>query len=260
MSGPPIPDLARPPVIAVCAALEQTRWAVWDMPAAVVATNYLEAIRRAGGVALLVPPDPAVIADPDLVLDRVDGLLLIGGPDVDPVRYGADRHDLSEEPVPMRDEMELALVARARARCLPTLGICRGIQVMNVAAGGTLEQHLPDRLGDEAHRRVLGTFAGNEHEVRLEPESLAARACGAALHRVTSHHHQGLAEVGSGLVVTGRAEDGVPEALEDPEAGYFLGVQWHPEADVESRVIASLVCAAAGAAAERPAPAGVRAD
>ncbi|MDH3226868.1 MAG: gamma-glutamyl-gamma-aminobutyrate hydrolase family protein, partial [Thermoleophilia bacterium] len=137
-------------------------------------------------------------------------------------------------------------VRRARERDVPTLGICRGIQVMNIAAGGTIEQHLPDCLGgDEFHRRIIGSFAGNEHDVRLEQGSTAALACGALLHTVTSHHHQAPAQLGDGLVRTGVAmDDGVTEALEDPERHYYLGVQWHPEADQRSSVIGSLVRAA----------------
>lgn len=232
----------------MCATLEQAQWAVWDMPAALVADNYLQAIRDAGGVALMIPVDEAVADQPDIVLDAVDGLLLIGGPDIDPETYGAVRHGETEPPVHARDRMEIALARRARARDIPTLGICRGIQVMNVAAGGTLEQHLPDRLGHEEHRRTIGAFAGNEHEVRLERGSVAEAACGAVLHTVASHHHQGLAEVGSGLAITGRSlDDEVPEAVEDRARRYYLGVQWHPEADQTSAVIGSLVRAAGAA-------------
>jgi putative glutamine amidotransferase len=220
---------------------------VWDLPAAVVADNYLEAVRDAGGIAVVIPPDAAVAAEPDRVLDVLDGLLLIGGPDLDPGTYGAERHPLAEPPVHVRDQMEIALVRRARERDLPTLGICRGIQVMNVAAGGTIEQHLPDRLGNDSHRRTIGAFAGNEHDVRLTEGSTAAHACGALLYTVISHHHQAPGELGEGLVRTGVAvADDVTEALEDPARRYYLGVQWHPEANVRSRVIGSLVRAARG--------------
>jgi putative glutamine amidotransferase len=233
------------PRIGVCAALERARWAVWDMPATLVADNYLAAVREAGGVALLIPPDSAVADDPDVVLDVLDGLLLVGGPDVDPAAYGAVRHPETEPPVHVRDAVEIALVTRARERGIPTLGVCRGIQVMNVAAGGTLEQHLPERLGTEEHRRALGRFAGNEHAVELEAGSAAADACGEPVHTVASHHHQALDRLGRGLVVTGSSPgDGVPEAVEDPDAAYYLGVQWHPEADEGSPVIGSLVRAA----------------
>jgi putative glutamine amidotransferase len=195
---------------------------------------------------MVIPPDGAVADDPGRVLDAIDGLLLIGGPDLEPGTYGADRHPQTEPPVHVRDRMEIALVRRARERNTPTLGICRGIQVMNIAAGGTIEQHLPDRLADDDfHRRITGSFAGNEHDVQLERGSTAALACGAVLHTVISHHHQAPAQLGDGLVQTGVAVgDGVTEALEDPERHYYLGVQWHPEADQRSSVIGSLVRAA----------------
>ena len=132
-------------------------------------------------------------------------------------------------------------------RDLPLLAICRGVQVMNVARGGTLTQHLPEHVGHEEHRRVVGTFEGADHDVRLDPGSLAARVAGEELHATKSHHHQGVDEIGEGLVVTGRAAmDDLPEALEDPELRFALGVQWHPEADETSRLIGALVEEARG--------------
>jgi putative glutamine amidotransferase len=140
----------------------------------------------------------------------------------------------------VRDAYELALVRGALARELPILGICRGMQVLNVAYGGTIEQHLPDALGHEEHRHTPGTFA--DHEVLLVPGSLAARAAGAERTPVKSHHHQGIKEVGSGLEVTGWAtEDDAVEALEDPSCRFVLGVLWHPEEDKDSRLIKALV-------------------
>ena len=232
------------PLIAVSAALERARWGFWDLPAALVAENYLEAVVGAGGLPVILYPEPGLAADPEPALEQVDGLLLLGGPDVDPARYGAQRGPHTEDPVTVRDATEVALVAAATRRDLPVLGICRGMQLINVARGGTLEQHLPDRLGTDEHRRNPGTFAGNEHRVHLAAGSLAARSVGSEAPVVSSHHHQAVARVGDGLVVTGRSEDDVPEALEDPGRRYLLGVQWHPEADPESGVIASLVRAA----------------
>jgi putative glutamine amidotransferase len=230
------------PVIGICAALERARWAVWDLPAALVPMNYVEHVQRAGGLALLIPPDPALTADPGRALERVDALMLIGGPDVDATLYGEAPHPLAEPPAELRDAVEIALLREAAGRGMPVLGICRGMQVLNVAAGGTLRQHLPDDLGHERHRRALGRFAGNEHHVRVEPGSRAREAAGEDRHRVASHHHQGIGAVGARLTVSGRAEeDGVPEALESADGAWVLGVQWHPEADPASGVIAALV-------------------
>jgi putative glutamine amidotransferase len=231
------------PVIGVCAPLERARWAVWDMPAALVAANYLQAVWAAGGSTLLLPPDPALAGNPDDALRLLDGLLLVGGADIDACRYDAAPHPDAETAQTVRDEVELALVRRAVATGLPTLGVCRGMQVINVALGGTLWQHLPETHGTAEHRRTLGAFAGNEHAVELTPHSLAAAAAGETRHVVVSHHHQGVRDLGDGLLASGYAGDGVIEAVEGGD-GYLLGVQWHPEADPASRVIASLVAAA----------------
>lgn len=233
------------PRIGLPTVLERARWGVWDMPAYLIPHNYVDAIRRAGGLVLMLPPDPAVTEDPDPVLDLLDGLVLAGGADLDPELYGAERHPATDRPSRVRDDFELALATRALERDLPFLGICRGMQVMNVARGGTLVQDLPPGAG---HRRVLGTFDGADHDVALEPGSLAARAAGEELHSAKSHHHQAVERVGEGLVVTGRATgDDLPEALEDPARRFALGVQWHPEADEAGRLIAALVQEAAAA-------------
>jgi putative glutamine amidotransferase len=147
--------------------------------------------------------------------------------------------------VPERDAFELALTRRALERDLPLLGICRGMQVMNIARGGTLEQHLPDSHGHSDHRRVLGTFDDADHDVRLTEGSLAQRAAGETVHGTKSHHHQGVGAIGEGFEVTGWAVmDELPEAMEDPTLRFALGVQWHPEADETSRFIAALVAEA----------------
>jgi putative glutamine amidotransferase len=193
-------------------------------------------------MALLLAPDPALTEQPDEALDLIDGLMLAGGADIDPRSYGAEPHPKTIGSVPERDAFEIALVRRALERDVPLLGICRGMQVMNVACGGTLHQDLPELLGHEDHRRVLGSFDGADHDVRLEPGSLAARAAGEELHATKSHHHQGVDRIGEGLVVTGWAVlDDLPEALELPGNAFALGVQWHPEADETSRLISALV-------------------
>jgi putative glutamine amidotransferase len=240
------------PVIGLCAALERARWSVWDSQAVLLDRNYVDAVQRAGGLAVLLPPDPLLVEQPDEVLDRIDGLLLAGGADLDPSAYGAEAHPKTAGTVPERDAFELALATRALERDLPFLGVCRGMQVMNVARGGTLIQHLPDDLGHEDHRRALGTFDDADHDVRLADGSLAARVAGETLHPTKSHHHQGVDRIGDGLQVTGWATiDDLPEALEVPGHRFALGVQWHPEADATSPLIAGLVEEARAYAAER---------
>ncbi|HEX8105501.1 MAG TPA: gamma-glutamyl-gamma-aminobutyrate hydrolase family protein [Solirubrobacteraceae bacterium] len=218
----------RRPVIGICAAVERARWSAWDVEAVLLPRSYSDAVQRAGGLALLLPPDEAVVADPDELLDRLDGLILAGG---------ADLGD-----VPERDRFEMALALRAFERDLPLLGICRGMQLMNVARGGTLIPHLPDTVGHEDHRRTPGSFDNADHDVRVAPGSLAERVVGETVHSTKSHHHQGVDVLAPGLQATGWATiDDLPEALEDPRCGFALGVQWHPEADDASPVIAALV-------------------
>ena len=174
--------MTSPPIIGLCTALEQARWSVWDAQAVLLPRSYVDAVQAAGGIALLLPPDPAAVEDPDRVLDLLDGLLLAGGADMDPAGYGQAPHPQTVGAVPERDAFELALASRAMERDLPFLGVCRGMQIMNVARGGTLNQHLPDDLGHEDHRRSLGSFDNADHDVRLAPGSLAARAGRAERH------------------------------------------------------------------------------
>ena len=237
-------------MIGICAALEQARWSVWDQQAALTPLGYIAAVQRAGGMALLLPPDEQLERDPDEVLDLIDGLILAGGADIDPATYGAEPHAETRNTVPRRDTFEIALARRAIERDLPLLGICRGMQLINVAQGGTLLQHLPEVYGHHEHRRALGTFDGADHDVRLEPGSLASRAADEEVHGTKSHHHQGVDRLGEGLRVTGwSVVDELPEAVELPEKRFALGVQWHPEADEHSQLIAALVEEAAAAKA-----------
>jgi len=241
-----MPDL---PAIGIATPVERARWGPWDKEVVLLARDYVHAVQRAGGLALLLPPDARAVEDPDLVLDRVDALLLAGGTDVDPAVYGAAPHPTTGPTRPERDAFELALARRALERDLPLLAICRGMQVLNVALGGTLHQHLPELVGHEDHRRVRGAFG--DHDVLLDPGSLAARAAGEARHPTKSHHHQGIDRLGEGLRITGRAVgDDLPEAVEFPAARFALGVQWHPEADAESRVVGALVAEARARRAE----------
>jgi putative glutamine amidotransferase len=187
------------------------------------------------------------VADPDILLDRVDALMLAGGADIDPASYGAEPHPETRGTWPDRDAFELALARRALERDMPVLGICRGMQLLNVALGGTLVQHLPETLGKETHRTVAGTFS--EHRVRLEPGSLACSAAGVEGFVVWSHHHQGVDRLGAGLKVTGwSADDDLVEAIELPGKHFALGVVWHPEEDEESKLIGALVDAARSSA------------
>jgi putative glutamine amidotransferase len=205
----------------------------------------------------MLPPDERAIDNPDSVLDLVDGLILAGGADIDPGAYGADTHAETKGTVPERDTFEIALTRRAFERDLPLLGICRGMQLMNVARGGTLLQHLPESHGHHEHRRNPGSFDGADHDVRLQEGSLAARAAGETTHGTKSHHHQGVDELGDGLEITGWSTmDELPEAIEAPDSRFALGVQWHPEADETSKLIEALVAEAAAAratASESPA-------
>jgi len=205
--------------------------------------TYPAAVQGAGALALVLPPDEAAVSSPDLLLDRIDGLLLAGGADVDPASYGAPPHPETGPVWPERDRFEIALTLRAVERGIPVLGACRGMQILNVAFGGTLHQHLPDVIGTDRHRHTPGLFG--DHEVRLEPGSLAAGAVGTERSIVKSHHHQGIAELGEGLLATGWSpDDELIEAIELPGERFVLGVLWHPEEDAASRVIAALVEAA----------------
>jgi putative glutamine amidotransferase len=236
------------PVIGICTALERAQWTVWDQEAHLLPRQYVDAIQAAGGLALLLPPDAQLEREPDAVLDLLDGLILAGGADVDPAVYGADAHPETNGTRTERDTFEVALARRALERDLPFLGICRGMQVMNIALGGTLLQHLPESHGHHDHRRVPGSFDGAEHDVRLAAGSLAARAAGEERHETRSHHHQGVDRIGDGLQVSGWSVlDELPEAVELADRRFALGVQWHPEADPTSRLIASLVAEAAAA-------------
>jgi putative glutamine amidotransferase len=229
-------------VIGITTTVAQARWGYWDQPAVLLSSAYVAAVQRGGGLAILVPPDPALEQDPDELLDQLHGLMLSGGADIDPACYGAERHPETGLTVPERDRTELALARRAVERDLPVLGICRGMQLLNVAFGGTLLQHLPDEVGHGDHRLNPGTFDGSEHDVDLAPGSLAARAAREERHETKSHHHQGIDAVGADLAVSGRsALDELPEAIELPGKPFVLGVQWHPEADPHSPVIAAFV-------------------
>ena len=230
----------RTPNVGVTCNLEVVKYGLWTEPAAMVPMTYVRAIARAGGRPLLVAPTPADLANPSELLDLLDGVLVTGGADVDPAAYGEQAHAETEPVTADRDAFELALVRAAAERDMPCLGVCRGMQVVNVAYGGALEQHLADRLQHDIHRGDAGEFAG--HGVEVEPDSVAALAAGATRVAVKSYHHQGVARVGDGLRVSARAEgDGTIEAVEDTRRRFMLGVLWHPEEDEADRLIGAFV-------------------
>jgi putative glutamine amidotransferase len=240
------------PVIGICTALERARWGLWDQEAVLLARSYVEAVQRAGALVLMVAPDERLLEEPGELLDLLDGLVLAGGADIDPASYGAQAHPETVDTVPERDRFEIALTRAAIERDLPVLGICRGMQLINVAFGGSLLQHLPERFGHHEHLRVAGTFDGADHDVDLICGSLAAGAAGETHHATKSHHHQGVERLGEDLVISGSSSmDGLPEAIEMPGRRFVLGVQWHPEADDTSRVVGALVAEAERHMSER---------
>lgn len=228
----------RTPLIGLTSYAEDARWAVWEGKAAVVGWVYVDAIHRAGGRTVLIPPADHGV---DEVLAGIDALVLAGGNDLDPGVYGAEAHPETQEPQPERDRGEIALISAALARDMPVLAICRGMQVMNIARGGSLIQHLPDHIGTDGHRETVGVFT--DHPVQIASGSLLEGILGPAAP-VKSHHHQAADTVGTGLAPVAWAVDGTIEALEDPERRFALGVQWHPEEGEDLALFAALVAAA----------------
>jgi putative glutamine amidotransferase len=215
------------PRIGITAYASQARFGHWDIPTTLIPQGYVDGVRLAGGLPVVLPPTPEGGESADEVLDGLDGLILSGGGDVDPELYGApERHPETQPREEARDPFELALAEAARRRGLPTLGICRGMQVLNVLAGGTLHQHLGDQLDLPTHRPGPGRFGS--HEVALSPGSASAAMLGDHVD-VQSTHHQGIDRLGEGLIATGHSPDGLVEALEDPSQPFCVGVQWHPE-------------------------------
>jgi putative glutamine amidotransferase len=234
------------PLIGVCAAIEPASFGVWkDEPATLLPLSYSRAIHGAGGMMAMLPPDRSASEDPRELLDRIDALILAGGADIDPETQGAEAHPETIGSNPDRDRFEIALALGALDRGLPLLGVCRGMQILNVARGGTLDQHIPERLGHEIHRPMPGSWA--EHEIRLEPGSLAAEAAGTERLTVKSHHHQGVDRVADGMRASAWAiDDDSVEAIESGDGSFALGVLWHPEEDATDAVIPTLVSEAGG--------------
>jgi putative glutamine amidotransferase len=203
-----------------------------------VPAAYVQALERAGARPVLIPPSENGVEE---TLDAVDGLLFSGGSDVDPDLYDQKAHAETVGVVSERDRAELALLQAALARDMPVLAVCRGSQVLNIARGGDLVQHLPDVVGDDKHKHTPGTFA--DHDVTLEQGTRLAALLGDRAP-VKSHHHQGFGQLGDGLRVAAHAEDGTIEAVEDPTRRFTLGVLWHPEAGEDLKLFEELVRAA----------------
>jgi putative glutamine amidotransferase len=222
------------PVVGITTYLTQAAWGAWHLDAALVPASYVRAVARAGGVPLLVPPGAAY----EETLDSIDGLVFSGGSDLDPELYAAEVHPETTDWVRERDDFELGLMQAALARDVPLLAICRGSQVLNVALGGDLEQHVPDRVQTNLHKETPGVFA--EHDVAVLEGTRLASILGDRAD-VKSHHHQGYGELGSGLREAARAPDGTVEALEDPTRRFALGVLWHPEEGEDLALFEALV-------------------
>ena len=228
--------MTQKPVIGVTSyPQERVKWGVWEEPVIMIPASYVVALEHAGGRPLVLPPSADSVEE---TLQLVDGIVFSGGGDVDPARYAAERHAATDAPRAERDDAELALMTAALERDLPVLAVCRGSQVLNVALGGDLVQHLPDEVGHERHRHTPGEFA--DHEVTVELGSRLGAVLGDRAP-VKSHHHQGFGRLGEGLIPVAWAEDGTVEGLEDPTKRFALGVLWHPEEGEDFALFQTLV-------------------
>lgn len=222
-------------LVGITTYVERARWGVWEMPAVLLPAGYVGMVQAAGAIAVLLPPDRAEAAAEAVA--RVDAVIVAGGPDVDPAVYGEPRDARSGPPAPERDRWEAAVLRAALERGTPLLGVCRGMQLLNVVLGGTLVQHLdghtgtPGRFGEHRVTPVDGTRLA-----RLLPEP----------HAVPTYHHQAVDRLGAGLTVSAHADDGTVEAVETGSAGgpFVLGIQWHPEAGTDRRLVRGLLAAA----------------
>jgi putative glutamine amidotransferase len=223
------------PIIGVTSYDPVASWGAWNAPATLVPQNYIDAVVAGGGIPIALPS----VDDPDAVLERLDALILIGGPDVDPRRYGEAPHEMTRPASRQRDAFEFAILVGAERRDLPVLAICRGVQVLNVSRGGTLHQHLPDVVGSDRHATAPGHFAAVQIDVVA-----SSRLAGILRDRpvtVECSHHQGIDRLGAGLAVSATSADGVIEGVEDPSKRFVVGVQSHPEAGADLRLFHALV-------------------
>jgi gamma-glutamyl-gamma-aminobutyrate hydrolase PuuD len=222
------------PVIGISSYDQEASWGHWTLPAALVPASYVRSVEVAGGRPLVVPPLAGAVEE---TLDALHGLMLSGGADLDPAHYEEGPHPMTTGLHPERDEAELLLLAGALARDMPVLAICRGMQLLNVGRGGSLHQHLPERVGHDGHRIARGAFS--EHRVKLAPGSRTAAIVGDEVV-VLSSHHQAPEVLGEELQAVGWADDGTVEAIEDPQR-FALGVLWHPEEGEDKRLFEALV-------------------
>ncbi|MER7755125.1 gamma-glutamyl-gamma-aminobutyrate hydrolase family protein [Kitasatospora sp. NPDC097643] len=241
------------PLIGLTTYLAQAQWGEWELPAALLPAAYISCLQAAGGRVVLLPPD-APEAAPDVVAG-LDGIVLTSGEDLDPALYGAKPHPCTQPPVRERDRWEWAVLAEALARDLPVLGVCRGMQLMNVHAGGTLIQHLPEAVGHHGHNLHGGHFS--PHAVTTVPGTRIG-ALIPGTRQVATHHHQAVESLGAGLVVGARAADGTIEAIESTRHRFVVGVQWHPEMSFDLAVVHALVAAGRSAPASAPGRTGER--
>jgi len=226
------------PMIGITSYVAAARWGFWELPAALIPLGYVNAIDAAGGRPVILPP---VLDGVQETLASLEGLVLSGGPDLDPASYGQARARATTLVAPERDAAELALLRAALARDMPVLGVCRGMQLINVAYGGALVQHLPDLVGHDGHRTRPGRF--DVHPVEIAPATRAGAILGERA-KVCSGHHQGLGEIGAGLQAVAWAPDGSVEAVEDRRQRFLVGVLWHPEEGEDGRLFEALISAA----------------
>ncbi|MFL5922199.1 MAG: gamma-glutamyl-gamma-aminobutyrate hydrolase family protein [Gaiellaceae bacterium] len=226
------------PLVGITTYITPARFGSWEEESALVPADYVRAVERAGGRPLLVPPSDDSVEE---TLDVLDCVIFSGGSDLDPATYGQEQHPATKGIVEDRDRAELALLQAALGRDMPVLAVCRGSQVLNVALGGDLVQHLPEVVGDDKHKHTPGAYA--DHDVQLVSGTRLGSLLGDRAP-VKSHHHQGFGRLGEGLHESARADDGTVEALEDPSRRFALGVLWHPEAGEDMRLFEALVAEA----------------
>ncbi len=227
------------PVIGISGYSQQASWGNWDLPAVLLPRRYTDMVAAGGGQPVLLPPQPGVAS----LLSRLDGLVLSGGADIDPALYGADRHPATDPPNPGRDDAEIELARQAIAAGLPLLGICRGLQVVNVALGGTLHQHLPALVGHDGHSPEPHGYGS--HKVSVAAGSQLAGILGRTEAAVPTHHHQAAGRLGDGLIPTAWTDDDTVEGIElDAPASFMIAVQWHPEAGDDLSLFTALAAAA----------------